>query len=105
MRKRIYKLCKDTGLRDDQYVIRNRYTEEASFEINLTIEGNLNNAKYKIPEVKKALNKVCNYPAYTFLLIIMAMFNVFARLGKKYVIGNIKNDKIENIWLSQKYKL
>ena len=25
--------------------------------------------------------------------------------AKKYVIGNIKNDKIENIWLSQKYKL
>jgi len=106
--KEFYKLCKDTGLRDDQYVIRNRYMpEEASFGINLSNRsGNLNNAEYKIPEVKKALNKVCNYPAYTFFIDYNGDVQMCSHdWAKKYVIGNMKNDKIENIWLSQKYKL
>ena len=105
--KEFYKLCKDAGLRDDQYVIRNRYMpEEASFGINLSNRsGNLKNAEYKIPEVKKALNKVCNYPAYTFFIDYNGDVQMCSHdWAKKYVIGNMNNDKIENIWLSQKYK-
>ena len=105
--KGFYKLCKDTGLRDEQYVIRNRYMpEESSFGINLSNRsGNLNNAEYKIPEVKKALNKVCNYPAYTFFIDYNGDVQMCSHdWAKKYVIGNVNNDKIESIWLSQKYK-
>tara|TARA_X000000950_G_scaffold285690_2_gene392279 strand:- start:1068 stop:1946 length:879 start_codon:yes stop_codon:yes gene_type:complete len=105
--KEFYKLCKDTGLSDEQYVIRNRYMpEEASFGINLSNRsGNLNNAEYKIPEVKKALNKVCNYPAYTFFIDYNGDVQMCSHdWAKKYVIGNVNNDKIESIWLSQKYK-
>ena len=105
--KQFYKLCKEAGLRDDQYVIRNRYMpEEASFGINLSNRsGNLNNAEYKIPEVKKALNKICNYPAYTFFIDYNGDVQMCSHdWAKKYVIGNVNNNKIESIWLNQKYK-
>jgi radical SAM protein with 4Fe4S-binding SPASM domain len=102
-----YKLCKDAGLRDDQYVIRNRYMpEELSFGINLSNRsGTLNNAEYKIPEVKTALDKVCNYPAYTFFIDYNGDVQMCSHdWAKKYIIGNVNNQKIEGIWLNQKYK-
>ena len=105
--KEFYKLCKDAGLRDDQYVIRNRYMpEESSFGINLSNRsGMLNNAEYKIPEVKTALDKVCNYPAYTFFIDYNGDVQMCSHdWAKKYIIGNVNNQKIEGIWLNQKYK-
>ena len=66
-----------------------------SFGINLSNRsGNLNNAEYKIPEVKKALNKVCNYPAYTFFIDYNGDVQMCSHdWAKKYVIGNINNEK------------
>ena len=68
--KQFHQLCKESGLRKDQYVIRNRYIpEESSFGLNISNRsGTLKNAEYKIPEVKEALKQVCNYPAYTFFI-------------------------------------
>jgi radical SAM protein with 4Fe4S-binding SPASM domain len=105
--KKFYKLCKDTGLKDDQYVIRNRYMpEELSFGINLSNRsGMLNNAEYKIPELKTALNKVCNYPAYTFFIDYNGDVQMCSHdWAKKYINGNVKNQKIKDIWLGHKFE-
>jgi len=105
--KEFYQLCKESGLDESQYVIRNRYMpEESSFGINLSNRsGTLKNAEYKIPEVKKALNKVCNYPAYTFFIDYNGDVQMCSHdWAKKYLIGNVKNEKIKNIWINQKYK-
>jgi radical SAM protein with 4Fe4S-binding SPASM domain len=105
--KKFYKLCKIAGLRDDQYVIRNRYMpEELSFGINLSNRsGMLNNAEYQIPELKTALNKKCNYPAYTFFIDYNGDVQMCSHdWAKKYINGNVKNQKIKDIWLGHKYE-
>ena len=65
-----HKLCEKANLRKDQYVIRNRYMpEEKNFGLNISNRsGTLTNAEYKIPALKKSLNAICNYPAYTFFI-------------------------------------
>ena len=105
--KKFYKLCKDTGLKDEQYVIRNRYmSEEFSFGINLSNRsGMLNNAEYKIPELKTALNKTCNYPAYTFFIDYNGDVQMCSHdWAKKYINGNVKKQKIKDIWLGHKFE-
>ena len=104
--KQFHQLCKETGLRKDQYVIRNRYMpEESSFGLNISNRsGTLKNAGYKIPEVKEALKQVCNYPAYTFFVDYNGDVQMCSHdWAKKYILGNIRNSKIEDIWLNQKF--
>ena len=105
--KQFHQLCREAGLRKDQYVIRNRYMpEESSFGLNISNRsGTLKNAEYKIPEVKEALKQVCNYPAYTFFIDYNGDVQMCSHdWAKKYVLGNVKNSKIEDIWLNKKYK-
>ena len=68
--EQFYKLCKKANLRDDQYVIRNRYmSSDKNFGLNISNRsGTFKNASYVIPPLKKALSSVCNYPAYTFFI-------------------------------------
>ena len=102
-----YNLCRDVGLKDSQYVVRNRYmSEEANFGLNISNRsGTLENAKYKIPALKKSLNSICNYPAYTFFIDYNGDVQMCSRdWAKKYVLGNVKNEKIIDIWLNEKYQ-
>ena len=52
--KNFYKICNDANLKQDQFVIRNRYMpEESNFGLNISNRsGTLTNAEYKIPALK-----------------------------------------------------
>ena len=105
--KEFYNLCKEVGLREDQYVIRNRYMpEESSFGLNISNRsGTLSNAEYKIPALKKSLNKKCNYPAYTFFIDYNGEVQMCSHdWAKKYVLGNVNKQNIIDIWLNQKFQ-
>ncbi len=105
--KEFYKLCEDAGLKKNQYVIRNRYmSEESQFGINLSNRsGTLSNAVYKIPGLKKSLDKICNYPAYTFFVDYNGDVQMCSHdWAKKYILGNVNKEKIIDIWLNKKFK-
>ncbi len=97
---------KKLNLTEDQYVLRARYLpEEKNFGITLTNRGGmLENAEYKIPARSKSLKQVCYYPSYKFFLdyngdVLMCSHD----WGKKNILGNLKNDKLIDIWLSKKW--
>jgi radical SAM protein with 4Fe4S-binding SPASM domain len=99
------KLGKKLNLKNDRYVLRARYLpEEKNFGITLSNRGGmLENAEYKISPIKKKLEKKCFYPSYKFFLdyngdVLMCSHD----WGKKNILGNLKNNKLLDIWLSNK---
>ena len=103
-----HKLCKDLKLREDQYVIRNRYLpQNENFGLNLSNRsGNLKNAEFVIKPLDKSLSSKCNYPAYTFFIDYNGDVQMCSHdWGKEYVIGNVKNEQIINIWNNKKYQI
>tara|TARA_A100001011_G_C14244871_1_gene815051 strand:+ start:672 stop:1574 length:903 start_codon:yes stop_codon:yes gene_type:complete len=105
--KQFYSLCKDANLRKDQYVIRNRYMpEEQDFGLNISNRsGTLSNAEHKIPALKKSLNSKCNYPAYNFFIDYNGDVQMCSHdWAKKFIAGNVKKQKIIDIWLNQKFQ-
>ena len=57
-----------------------------------------------LKNVKTSLKMSCNYPAYTFFIDYNGDVQMCSHdWGKKYIIGNIKNEKIINIWKNEKY--
>lgn len=104
--KQFYNLCKDAGLKEHQYVIRNRYMpEELNFGLNLSNRsGTLKNADYKVSPLNKALNAKCNYPAYTFFIDYNGDVQMCSHdWAKKYLLGNVGKNKIIDIWLNDKF--
>ncbi len=105
--KNFYKLCKDANLKDHQFVIRNRYkNEKENFGLNISNRsGGLKNAEHVIDPLQEPLNLRCNYPAYTFFIDYNGDIQMCSHdWGKKYVIGNLKESKILDIWLNKKYQ-
>ena len=104
--EKFYQLCKELKLNEDQYVIRNRYmSADNDFGLNISNRsGNLENSEFKIEPLKKSLKMSCYYPAYTFFIDYNGDVQMCSHdWGKKYIIGNIKNEKIINIWKNEKY--
>lgn len=98
-------MCVAAKLDDHQYVIRNRYLPpEQDYGITMSNRaGMMNNASHKIKPLKKALNRICTYPSYTFFIdyngdVLMCSHD----WGKKLILGNVKNNSISEIWLSNK---
>ena len=105
--EQFYELCKKANLRDDQYVIRNRYmSSDKNFGLNLSNRsGTLKNAGHVILPLKKELSSVCNYPAYTFFIDYNGDVQMCSHdWAKKFVAGNVKNEKIIDIWLNKNFK-
>ena len=101
------KLGKELNLKNDKYVLRARYLpEEKNFGITLSNRGGMmENAEYKILPRKEKLDKTCFYPSYKFFLdyngdVLMCSHD----WGKKNIMGNLKKEKMIDIWLSKKYK-
>ena len=99
------KLCIDTGLNENQYVIRHRYySEENDFGITLSNRaGMMNNADFSIKSLKEPLNSPCYYPSYTFFLdyqgdVLMCPHD----WGKKLILGNLNEKSFSEIWYSKK---
>ena len=102
---RFEKLCIDTGLNENQYVIRHRYySEENDFGITLSNRaGMMNNADFSISSLKEPLNSPCYYPSYTFFLdyqgdVLMCPHD----WGKKLILGNLNEKSFSEIWYSKK---
>ncbi len=106
--KKFYNLCSEAGLRENQYVIRNRYMpEEKNFGLNISNRsGNLVNSEHKIAPLTKSLNAKCNYPAYTFFIDYNGDVQMCSHdWAKKFIAGNVKSKKIIDIWMDKKFEI
>ena len=107
--RNFYKLCKeDAKLKEGQYVIRNRYmSSKDNFGLNLSNRsGALANAEYSVKPLDSALSVKCNYPAYTFFIDYNGDVQMCSHdWGKKYILGNVKKEKILDIWCNKKFGL
>ena len=95
----------NVGLDKERYVIRHRYLPpEKDFGITISNRGGqMKNASHSILPLNEKMNDVCNYPAYSFFLdyngdVLMCSHD----WGKKNILGNLKNNTLKEIWLSEK---
>ena len=102
---KLEKLCINANLDKNQYIVRHRYyTEEKDFGITLSNRsGLMENAEYKIENLKEPLKKPCYIPSYTFFLdyqgdVLMCPHD----WGKKIILGNLNDQKLIDIWFSKK---
>ena len=105
--KKFKTMCKDANLNEKQHVIRNRYLPpEKDFGITISNRGGLmDKAGHSIKSLKKSINEPCYYPSYNFFIdyngdVLMCSHD----WGKKNILGNLNNDTIMNIWLSENAK-
>ena len=102
------KMVREAKLLPNQYVIRNRYmSEEDNFGLTISNRsGMLKNAEYKIPETSEPLKATCTYPAYTFFIDYNGDVQMCSHdWGKKYIIGNLNNETIIDIWCNKKFDM
>ena len=99
------KLCIESGLNQNQFVIRHRYySEEKDFGITLSNRaGMMNNADFSIESLNEPLTSPCYYPSYTFFLdyqgdVLMCPHD----WGKKLILGNLNEKSFSEIWYSKK---
>ena len=88
-----------------KYVLRHRYySKDKDFGITISNRaGNLINSEYKIPALKEPLKFKCNYPSYTFFIDYNGDVQMCSHdWGKKIVLGNLKNEKLIDIWFKEK---
>ncbi len=102
---RFKNLGEQLRLSNYQYVLRKRYLpEEQDFGITLSNRGGmLENSEFKIPKTQKKLNSKCFYPSYKFFVdyngdVLMCSHD----WGKKNILGNLNNQTLKEIWLSEK---
>ncbi len=101
------KMCKDAKLEKSQYVIRKRYLPpEKNFGITMSNRsGLMRNAKHSVKPLLEPSKSPCNYPSYTFFVdyngdVLMCSHD----WGKKNILGNLNNNTILDIWLSENAK-
>jgi len=100
-------LCVAANLKKNQYVIRNRYLPETlNFGMNFSNRsGMLENAIYRVKPLQNPLNKECFYPAYKFFIDYNGDVLICSHdWGKKNIVGNLKNQKILDVWLNKKFE-
>ena len=93
------------NLKKDQYIIRDRsLPEEEDFGITLSNRaGMMENAEYKIPKTISPLKNPCYIPSYTLFFdylgdVLMCPHD----WGKKIILGNLKKEKLIDIWFKDK---
>lgn len=99
------KMMDQANLKPEKYILRKRYySHDNSFGITLSNRaGLMENAEYKIDSLKEPLKKPCYIPSYTFFLDYLGDVLICPHdWGKKIILGNIKNEKILDIWFSTK---
>lgn len=99
------KLVDECGLNEAQYIIRDRsLPEEKDFGITLSNRsGMMENAEFKIPNLKNPLNNPCYIPSYTLFFdylgdVLMCPHD----WGKKIILGNLKKENLLDIWFSDR---
>lgn len=99
-------LCRDAGLDDDQWVVRDRYLPpEQDFGITLSNRsGLMENAEFGIKTPDEPLAVACHYPHYTFFMDYQGDVLICPHdWGKKLVVGNMKMFDFNEIWDSPAY--
>ena len=98
-------LCLKANLNQNQYIVRHRYlSENEDFGITLSNRsGLMENAEYQIKNLSSPLKNPCFIPSYTFFLdyqgdVLMCPHD----WGKKLILGNLKKEKLVDIWFSKK---
>ena len=102
------KMCKSVKLEKSQYVIRKRYLPpEKNFGITMSNRsGLMRNAKHSVKPLLEPSKSPCNYPSYTFFVDYNGDVQMCSHdWAKKYILGNVKDDKIIDIWCNQKFEL
>ena len=92
-------------LKKDQYIIRDRsLSEEYDFGITLSNRaGMMENAEYKIAKTISPLKNPCYIPSYTLFFdylgdVLMCPHD----WGKKMILGNLKKEKLIDVWFKDK---
>jgi len=101
-------MLEEAKIPKEKYEIRHRYlSENDDFGITLSNRsGMMDNAKYQIASLKEPLKKKCFYPHYTFFMDYTGEVLICSHdWGKKYVVGNLKDEKFIDIWLNQKFQM
>lgn len=103
--KKFDNMISQCGLNKDQYLVRDRSLPEVEdFGITLSNRaGMMENAGYKISALNSPLNNPCYIPSYTLFFdylgdVLMCPHD----WGKKIVLGNLKNEKLIDIWFKEK---
>ena len=100
-------MCQAANLSDDQYVIRHRYhPPENDYGITLTNRGGtMDHAEHSRASLSQALNAPCYYPHYTFFMDYQGDVAPCCHdWSKKLVLGNLKTQTFEEIWLSKEWR-
>jgi radical SAM protein with 4Fe4S-binding SPASM domain len=101
---RFEKMCRQTGLKDDQFLIRHRYLPpEQDFGITMNNRaGTMDTTVFKRPALTKPLKKPCFYPNYSFFMDYLGDVLLCPHdWGKKMVVGNLHKQDFVDIWFSQ----
>ena len=92
-------------LREDQYIVRDRsLPPEQDFGITLSNRaGMMENAEYQILKTSSPLKNPCYIPSYTLFFdylgdVLMCPHD----WGKKIILGNLKKEKLIDIWFKEK---
>tara|TARA_B100000242_G_C42950514_1_gene440737 strand:- start:13 stop:894 length:882 start_codon:yes stop_codon:yes gene_type:complete len=102
---KLEKLCVDANLTEEQYIVRHRYfAEDKDFGITLSNRsGMMKNAEFVIKDLNEPMNNPCYIPSYTFFLDYQGDVLICPHdWGKKIILGNLKNDKLVDIWFSNR---
>ena len=106
--KKFEKLCIDSKLDENQYIVRHRYLPpKEKFGIRLTNRGGaMKNAEYKIKSLNEPSTRPCFYPSYDFFVdyngdVLMCSHDWL----KKNVLGNLDEQDFSEIWLGKKAQI
>lgn len=103
--KKFQNMIDDCKLKEDQYIIRNRFLpEKDDFGITLNNRaGMMENAEFKISNISVPSNNPCYIPSYTLLFDYLGDVLLCPNdWGKKYILGNLKNETLLDIWFGEK---
>ena len=99
------KMIDELKLKQDQYIVRDRsLPEDQDFGITLSNRaGMMENAEYQIPKTPSPLDNPCYIPSYTLFFdylgdVLMCPHD----WGKKIILGNLKKEKLLDIWFKDK---
>jgi radical SAM protein with 4Fe4S-binding SPASM domain len=103
--KKFKEMVFQSELNSDQYIIRDRsLPEEEDFGITLSNRaGMMENAEFKIPKLNSPLNNQCFIPSYTLFFDYLGDVLICPHdWGKKIILGNLKKEKLLDIWFKEK---
>ncbi len=101
---RFEEMCRNAGLQDKQFVIRNRYLpEEQDFGITMNNRaGMMDSTVFKRPSLNEPLPQPCLYPSYNFFMDYLGDVLLCPHdWGKKMIVGNLYKQDLMEIWLSK----